>query len=184
MIRVNASKSGAGAVANYYFQYLDTESLGSPRWTGKGAVELGLNGKDFSGIPTKEVFLALASNLNPNTGAPLTARHVRHRRLGYEFVVDGPKSGSICALVLGDHAVTAAFRTCNGQVMEQIEADMKCRVRVNGAMHDRVVGNLCGMEVIHATARPVAGSRPPAGWSSDRSIRPCPDWKSTVGHTA
>lgn len=161
MLRVNGSKSVARAVTDYLFKYLERDALGCPRWLGKAAERLGLNGKDFSGIPTEEVFFLLASNLDPNTGGPLTERYVTNRRVGYEFTTDGSKSGSIRALVLKEDGIVDAFRQVGGEMMEQLETDMKCRVRVGGAQHDRIVGNLCAMEVIHAETRPVDGFTDP-----------------------
>ena len=160
MLRIRQSTSSTG-VTRYYFDYGVADAIGAPRWLGKGMDRLGLIGKIFSGIATKEIFQALAENRHPLTGQPLTQKTVENRRVGYEITSDPPKSVSIMAMVFGRQDIVAAFRLCNQQTMEQVEGEMKCRVRVGGAQHDRIVGNLCSAEFIHGRTRPIDGKADP-----------------------
>src|SRR5262245_40282878 len=94
MLRINQQRSAAGAKS--YFEeglasegYYTQDSI-TGRRGGKGAESLGLVGE-----VSREAFLALCDNKNPNTGKTLTARTRENRTVGYDFNFHAPKSLSL-----------------------------------------------------------------------------------------
>jgi conjugative relaxase-like TrwC/TraI family protein len=168
MLRIICSEDAAQA-KNYYTSNLkyeaDPNKLGKyygqeqeviGEWQGKAADLLGLNGK-----VDQESFEALCDNRRPNGKERLTARTSDHRRVGYDFNFNCPKSVSVVHALNGDERVLAAFRESVSETMRQIESDMKTRVRAHGADEDRKTGNMVWGEFIHFTARPVEGRPDP-----------------------
>ena len=168
MLRIICSEDAAQA-KNYYISNLkyeaDPNKLGKyygqeqeviGEWQGKAAELLGLNGK-----VDQESFEALCDNRRPNGKGRLTARTSDHRRVGYDFNFNCPKSVSVVHALTGDERVLAAFRESVSETMRQIESDMKTRVRAHGADEDRKTGNMVWGEFIHFTARPVEGRPDP-----------------------
>lgn len=126
-------------------------------WHGKGAWQLGLTGEGLSGEVTREQFAAMCNNVHPTSGGPLTQRTMGNRRVGYDFNFHPPKSFSIVHQETQANDMLEAFKSSVIETMEQVEQDMKCRVRLGGAQHDRTVGNLSYALFIHHTSRPVDG---------------------------
>ena len=168
MLRIICSEDAAQA-KNYYTSNLkyeaDPNKLGKyygqeqeviGEWQGKAADLLGLNGK-----VDQESFEALCDNRRPNEKVRLTARTSDHRRVGYDFNFNCPKSVSVVHALTGDERVLGAFREAVSETMRQIESDMKTRVRAHGADEDRKTGNMVWGEFIHFTARPVEGRPDP-----------------------
>ena len=139
-------------LSKYYGQ--EQEVIGE--WQGKAADLLGLNGK-----VDQESFEALCDNRRPDGKGRLTARTSDHRRVGYDFNFNCPKSVSVVHALTGDERVLAAFRESVSETMRQIESDMKTRVRAHGADEDRKSANMVWGEFIHFTARPVEGRPDP-----------------------
>jgi conjugative relaxase-like TrwC/TraI family protein len=134
---------------DYYSQ--GQEIIG--QWGGKYATEmLGLHGQ-----VDKESFDALCDNINPNTGANLTARNDENRRVGYDINFHCPKSVSVLHAHTGDEQILEAFRSSVSLTMQEMESEMQTRVRRNGKNTDRTTGNMVWAEFIHTTARPVGG---------------------------
>jgi conjugative relaxase-like TrwC/TraI family protein len=168
MLRIICSEDAAHA-KNYYTSNLkyeaDPNKLGKyygqeqeviGEWQGKAADLLGLNGK-----VDQESFEALCDNRRPDGKGRLTTRTCDHRRVGYDFNFNCPKSVSVVHALTGDERVLAAFRESVSETMRQIESDMKTRVRAHGADEDRKTGNMVWGEFIHFTARPVEGRPDP-----------------------
>ena len=168
MLRIICSEDAAHA-KNYYTSNLkyeaDPNKLGKyygqeqeviGEWQGKAADLLGLNGK-----VDQKSFEALCDNRRPHGKERLTARTGDHRRVGYDFNFNCPKSVSVVHALTGDERVLDAFREAVSETMRQIESDMKTRVRAHGADEDRKTGNLVWGEFIHFTARPVEGRPDP-----------------------
>src|SRR5581483_916404 len=57
----------------------------------------------------------------------------------------------------GDQKLLDAFRDSVADTMREMEAEMKTRVRKQGADLDRTTGNMVWAEFIHTTSRPVDG---------------------------
>lgn len=168
MLRIICSEDAAHA-KNYYTSNLkyeaDPNKLGKyygqeqeviGEWQGKAADLLGLKGK-----VDQESFEALCDNRRPNRNGRLTARTSDHRRVGYDFNFNCPKSVSVVHALTGDERVLDAFRESVSETMRQIESDMKTRVRAHCADEDRKTGNMVWGEFIHFTARPVEGRPDP-----------------------
>jgi conjugative relaxase-like TrwC/TraI family protein len=137
-------------------QYYGQEQEVIGEWHGKGAERLGLHGK-----VDQAAFESLCDNKRPGTNNRLTPRTNDHRRVGYDFNFNCPKSVSVVHALTGDERVLAAFRESVSETMRQMESDMKTRVRVHGADEDRKTGNMVWGEFIHFTARPVEGRPDP-----------------------
>lgn len=153
MIRVTQQNSADGAkryyaAADYYTQ--GQELIG--HWGGKGAERLGL-----SGTVGKEAFEQLCDNLHPVTGKALTVRTRTERTVGYDFTFSVPKSVSLLYGLTEDAGMLEAFRGAVQETMQEMESEMKTRVRKRGADVNRATGNMVWAEFIHTTSRPVNG---------------------------
>lgn len=151
MLRIIQSTSAAGArsyysTADYYSEGQELTGL----WRGEGAKRLGL-----SGVVQQNDWDALCDNRNPATGGVLTPRQKQNRRVGYDFNFHVPKSISIVYGLTKDERIVDAFRASVNETMQDMEAEMKTRVRAAGKNEDRTTGNMVWGEFIHTTARPV-----------------------------
>jgi conjugative relaxase-like TrwC/TraI family protein len=168
MLRIICSENASQA-KNYYTSNLkyeaDPSRLGKyygqeqeviGEWQGKGSELLGLTGR-----VDQKSFEALCDNKRPESGDKLTARTNDHRRVGYDFNFNCPKSVSVVHALTGDERVVGAFREAVAETMRQIESEMQTRVRANAAQEDRKTGNMVWGEFIHFTARPVEGRPDP-----------------------
>jgi conjugative relaxase-like TrwC/TraI family protein len=143
--------SDALSKADYYVN--DQELQGQMR--GKLAERLGLTGPI-----TKDVFFDLCDNINPTTGENLTPRTKENRVTGWDANFHVPKSVSILHGLSNDDHILDAFRECVRLTMQDMEQDVKTRVRKDGAQEERLTGELVYSEFIHQTARPVEGHLP------------------------
>lgn len=137
--------------ADYYSN--DQELQG--RFYGRLVERIGLDP-----IATKDSFFAIAENINPVTGEPLTARTREDRTIGYDINFHCPKSVSVLHVLSKDNHIMEAFQKSVHTTMKEIEADSMTRVRKNGAYEDRKTGELVYAEFTHQTARPVEGFAP------------------------
>lgn len=157
MLRITPSTSAKGA-KEYFTQsltrsdyYLEGQEVVG-RWGGKGAEMLGLKGE----VDTQAYF-ALIDNRDPNSGEPLTPRQKDNRRVGFDFTFSAPKSVSVLYELSGDRRILEAFQDSARETMQEIETEMKTRVRRRGQDDDRETGNMAWAEFTHFTARPVDG---------------------------
>jgi conjugative relaxase-like TrwC/TraI family protein len=153
MIRITQQDSANDAkryyaTADYYSEGQEIVGL----WGGKGAVRL-----DLSGTVDKDSFERLCDNLDPRTGKPLTVRTRTDRTVGYDFTFSVPKSVSLLYALSGDKGILDAFRGAVNQTMQEMEAEMKTRVRKELQDTNRTTGNMVWAEFIHTTSRPVDG---------------------------
>ncbi len=168
MLRIVCSENATQA-KNYYTSNLkyeaDPSRLGKyygqeqeviGEWQGKGAGLLGLKGR-----VDQKSFEALCDNKRPGSQERLTARTNDHRRVGYDFNFNCPKSVSVVHGLTGDERILGAFRESVAETMRQIESEIQTRVRVKDAQEDRKTGNMVWGEFIHFTARPVEGRPDP-----------------------
>jgi conjugative relaxase-like TrwC/TraI family protein len=150
---MNQNTSSAGAKA--YFSTADYYSEGQELigvWHGKGAARLGLSGQ-----VNKDAWDALCDNRHPGTGLTLTSRQKAERRVGYDLSFHVPKSVSMLYGITEDARILDAFRASVNETMQEIESEMKTRVRKGGKNGDRITGNMVWCEFVHTTARPVNG---------------------------
>jgi len=153
MLRIIENASAAGAksyysAADYYTEGQELEG----RWHGDAAKRLGLSGK-----VNRVAWDALCDNRDPNTGQTLTPRQKANRRIGYDFNFHVPKSVSVLYGLTQDDRILEAFRQSVNATMQDMEAEMKTRVRGGGKNEDRTTGNMVWGEFVHTTARPVDG---------------------------
>jgi conjugative relaxase-like TrwC/TraI family protein len=153
MLRIIQNVSSAGAKT--YYGTSDYYTEGQERagiWRGEGAARLNLSGKI-----DKAAWESLCDNRHPETGQTLTARRKSERRVGYDFNFHMPKSVSLLHAITGDERIVDAFRGAVQETMDEMEAEMKGRVRRNAKNEDRITGNMVWGEFIHLTSRPVDG---------------------------
>src|SRR5436190_1980975 len=132
----------SSAAAKNYFASTDYYASCPGDWLGKGAEMLGLVGSE-----NQMHFYSLADNLDPRTGKQLTAATRDGRRVGMDLTFNSTKSVGIARELAGidnagDPRIEKAHREAVAYAMGFVEADMQTRVRVGGADHDRVTGNL------------------------------------------
>jgi conjugative relaxase-like TrwC/TraI family protein len=170
---------GQASAGKYFTQHLavsDYYAKGMGRLMGRTLEHLDLKSRDV----TAEVFRALEENRHPETDEALTLRTnttrqqekwnnqtkqieletVANRRTGMDLPFIAPKTVSMVMAEnpgeLADAMEKVLLRAAD-KGMELAEALAKTRVRVNGAQHDRVTGNLLYFRVIHRDARPENG---------------------------
>jgi len=157
MLRITDSASVHGAKeyfdtslrqADYYAEGQEIVGV----WHGHAAERLGLKG-----AVTREAFRSVIDNRHPETGAQLTPRMKADRRPGTDFTFNAPKSVSLLYALHRDERIVEGFRRAVAGTMEEIERDVKTRVRMKGGNEDRVTGNFAWAEFLHNTARPVGG---------------------------
>lgn len=141
------------ARADYYLR--DAPEIAG-RWHGLGAELLGLTGE-----VKQEDFFALCDNLNPATGARLTARTKADRRVLYDFTFDAPKSVTLAYEIGRDERIRASFEQAVAQTMASMEAAVMARVRKGGEDADRATANMIWASFVHRTTRPVEGMPDP-----------------------
>ncbi len=155
-LMITMSKSAAAA--KQYFadhlrqgDYLSEDGARPGVWFGLGAERLGLSGE----VAAKD-FIALAGNRNPATGERLTVRDVANARPGYDFTFSPPKSVSALWARTGDERIVGAFRqSVLDTLRDDIEPEMKTRVRRGGQDGNSVTGNLVAALFLHETTRPL-----------------------------
>src|SRR3989454_4472066 len=154
MLRVIASRNAK----EYYAESLKREDYYAEgqeirgEWQGIGAEKLGL-----SGAVNEAAFDALCENRKPGTDERLTQRNKGNRIVGYDFNFHCPKSVSVVYEFTQDERILNAFKLSVNQTMQEIESEVKTRVRQKGANENRITGNMVWAEFIHFTARPVNG---------------------------
>ena len=161
MLRITESKN-AEAAKQYFGKsmirsdyYIDGQEIAG-LWGGKAAERFGL-----TGTVDQDRYFALCDNLDPNIGKQLTPRQKDNRRAGYDFTFSVPKSVSVLYEHSRDERILEAFRESMRETMEDIEREMKTRVRIGGRDEDRITSNLVYAEFVHFTSRPVDGHPDP-----------------------
>ena len=103
-----------------------------------------------------EDFIALAGNKDPRTGERLSVRDVANARPGYDFTFSPPKSVSALSARTGDERIAEAFRqSVLDTLRDDIEPEMKTRLRRGGQDGNAVTGNLVAALFLHETTRPL-----------------------------
>jgi conjugative relaxase-like TrwC/TraI family protein len=155
MITARAQKNLRQAKA-YFREHLlqgDYHSEGQSvagEWYGKGVERLGLN---RSSPVTQEAFVRLCDNRHPLTGAKLTVRTQKDRRVLYDFVLSAPKSVSILAETMGDERLVAAHDVACRRTISELEKVAGCRIRKKGQRATRITGELVAASFRHDCSR-------------------------------
>jgi conjugative relaxase-like TrwC/TraI family protein len=132
---------------NDYYTQKETQA---GYWLGEGAQKLGLK---LHEPVTREAFLKLCDNRDPVTGEKLTQLHLSGRRVFFDFTCSAPKSVSIMAVTMNDRRIVTAHREAATIAIRELESFAATRVRKDGAMEDRMTGNLVGAEFLHTSSR-------------------------------
>ena len=147
------------AVAKEYFDehlshndYYTQGEVQRGQWIGEGVWKLGLHeGQNV----TREQFMALCDNLNPETGKLLTQRLKAEgeRRVFFDFTCSAPKSVSIMAVTLNDSRIIEAHQEAAKLAAKELEHFAGTRIRKNGADDDRNTGTVVGACFVHNSSR-------------------------------
>jgi conjugative relaxase-like TrwC/TraI family protein len=161
---IEQSKSAAAA-RDYFTKHLapgDYYVRGShslSQWFGKELARVGL--KEGQEVTAKD-FGAIASNRMPGTGERLTVLDAAKRKPGYEFMVAPPKSVSSMWARTADPRIPAMVMEATKEwLREDVEPDIKTRVRRGGQQTDITVGNLIASLHPHLTTRELKEDKKP-----------------------
>jgi len=149
-------------------------------WYGKGAQILGLEPE-----VSKEDFVAIVNNQAPGSGQRLTARNnttrtrvvwkldqatqtkvpvqeeISNRRVCVDFTFSVPKSVSMYLARTKDAEVEKLIHQALRETLDDMEAAIQTRVRVDETDEDRSTGNAIWACFVHRTTRPVSGKVDP-----------------------
>jgi len=155
MLFVTASVNAEQA-KDYFTRHMDRDyylrdSAEFPgEWHGRGAEMLGLKGQ-----VDKKSYFRLCDNLDPRTGEPLTPRTKANRRVLYDFTFNSPKSVTLAYELGKDERIMTAFHDAVRETQDEMENEMKVRVRAQGRDEDRATCNMVWAGFTHRTSRPV-----------------------------
>ena len=149
-------------------------------WYGRGARILGLAPE-----VSREDFVAIVNNQVPGSGQRLTARNnttrtrivwkldeatqtnvpvqeqISNRRVCVDFTFSVPKSVSMYLARTKDAEVEKLIHEALRETLDDMEAAIQARVRVDNADEDRSTGNAVFACFVHRTTRPVSGKVDP-----------------------
>ena len=149
-------------------------------WYGRGARILGLAPE-----VSKEDFVAIVNNQTPGSGKRLTARNnttrtrivwkldqatqtkvpvqeeISNRRVCVDFTFSVPKSVSMYLARTKDAEVEKLIYEALRETLDDMEASIQTRVRIDNAEEDRSTGNAIWACFVHRTTRPVSGKVDP-----------------------
>ena len=120
-------------------------------WIGVGAEMLGLKPGE---VVTRETFLKLCDNRNPETNEQLTPQNFKGRRIFFDFTCSPPKSVSILAVTMDDRRIVEAHKEASTIAIRELEQFAAARIRKGGIEdRDRITGNVVGAAFVHTTSR-------------------------------
>ncbi|MGP8237229.1 MAG: MobF family relaxase [Limisphaerales bacterium] len=120
-------------------------------WIGVGAEMLGLKPGE---VVTRETFLKLCDNRNPETNEQLTPQNFKGRRIFFDFTCSPPKSVSILAVTMDDRRIVEAHKEASAIAIQELEQFAAARIRKGGIEdRDRITGNVVGAAFVHTTSR-------------------------------
>ncbi len=155
MLAINHS-SNAHAAVRYFREnmaqvdYYSDKRAVLGKWNGLAADKLGLTGD-----VRHEDFEALLFNVDPNTGARLTARNSVNRRPMTDFTFNAPKSVSVMHAITKDDDIIAAHQLAVRDAMKEVEASLQTQMGSGKGKHYITTGNGLYAEFIHDTSRPL-----------------------------
>src|SRR3984957_15455102 len=133
---------------NDYYTQSETQA---GQWIGVGCERLGLKpGR----VVTRDTFLKLCDNLNPDTGERLTQTTAKNRRIFFDFQCAPPKSVSILAVTMNDQRIIQAHQEASTLALRELEQFAATRIRKGGVEDkDRITGSLVGAAFMHTSSR-------------------------------
>jgi conjugative relaxase-like TrwC/TraI family protein len=130
--------------------YTQSESQAG-QWIGLGGERLGLKPGE---VVTRDTFLKLCDNLNPDTGERLTQTTAKNRRIFFDFQCAPPKSVSILAVTMNDQRIIQAHQEASTLALRELEQFAATRIRKGGVEDkDRITGCLVGSAFMHTSSR-------------------------------
>jgi conjugative relaxase-like TrwC/TraI family protein len=149
----SVAMAAAASRADYYSEGQEAPGL----FGGELGTILKLKGR----LVDKETFDQLCDNTNPATGGRLTPRTNENRRVCKDFTFSGPKSFSIILAMAAPEEREQLNRIFDESVDEtftdDIEPDMRTRVRIGGQWDSRWTGNALTAKFAHQVSRPLPG---------------------------
>jgi conjugative relaxase-like TrwC/TraI family protein len=146
-----------GAATTYFDEHLSHNDYYTQtqtqagQWIGVGCERLGLQPGE---VVTRDAFLKLCDNLDPETGQQLTQTTIKDRRIFFDFQCAPPKSVSILAVTMNDQRIIEAHREASTFALRELEQFAATRIRKGGIEDkDRVTGNLVGAAFMHTSSR-------------------------------
>src|SRR6267143_1210642 len=143
---------GSPAHAAHYFSPQDDyyTKEGGGVWLGRGAQELGLDGK----VDQARFRTLLEGRLPNGRRIPETFKTSQAaKRHGWDFTFSAPKSVSLQALVAGDQAVIEAHNKAVRAAVALMEKHVHARKKVWGRSHREQTGNLVAVAFQHELSR-------------------------------
>lgn len=138
---------------DYYSQGQTTGGV----WFGKGVERLAREARSESfapGQPVRErAYLRLCENRHPVTGAKLTVRSRKDRRVFYDFTISALKSVSFMAITMGDERIVAAHDNAAHAAMVQLERVAGARIRKGRTRSQRTTGEIVAATFRHDSSR-------------------------------
>ena len=151
------SQKNRQAAETYFDEHLSHNDYYSQKetkhghWIGQGAWRLGLQQGE---VVTRETFLKLCDNRNPQTGEQLTPQNFKGRRIFFDFTCSPPKSVSILAVTMNDQRIVEAHKEASSIAIRELEQFAATRIRKGGVEdRDRTTGNIVGAAFVHTTSR-------------------------------
>ena len=133
---------------NDYYTQSETQA---GQWIGLGCERLGLKPGE---VVTRDTFLKLCDNLNPDTGERLTQTTAKNRRIFFDFQCAPPKSVSILAVTMNDQRIIQAHQEASTLALRELEQFAATRIRKGGVEDkDRITGSLVGAAFMHTSSR-------------------------------
>lgn len=132
---------------DYYTQGVNEHG----HWIGLGAEKMGLKQGE---VVTRDAFLKLCDNEQPDTGKQLTPQNFKARRVYFDFVCSPPKGVSILAVTMNDRRIVEAHKEASTLAARELEQFAGARIRKHGIQEmDRKTGNVVGAAFLHTTSR-------------------------------
>jgi conjugative relaxase-like TrwC/TraI family protein len=120
-------------------------------WIGVGAKMLGLKPSE---VVTRETFLKLCDNRNPETDHQLTSQNFQGRRIFFDFTCSPPKGVSILAVTMDDQRIVEAHKEASTIAVQELEQFAAARIRKDSIEdRDRTTGNVVCAAFVHTTSR-------------------------------
>lgn len=146
-------RQSVGKVAKYYSDGADdyyAKEGDAMAWHGKGAKELGLEGKE---VTQEDLRRILDGQIDKKTRMRRYTTDQTKERMAYDLTFSAPKSVSVQALVGGDKAILQAHDDAIKAVLEEVERLTAARQTENGKTSVEMTNNMVAATFRHELSR-------------------------------